>query len=96
MPPDRAKCDGAADDSIHEFYIELKGHKVAHAVEQLESTLRELSGDVGHAPKKCFVVGTSIPLVKPARQVFQTNFSRKYNATLRFASQRDEETVAPA
>src|SRR5438045_331972 len=50
------------DTSKEEIYVELKGSDVYHAVEQLRSTIPQLSANSSKFKKRCFVVFTRNPM----------------------------------
>ncbi|NEQ56096.1 MAG: hypothetical protein F6K53_01225 [Moorea sp. SIO4A1] len=67
-----------------EIYVELKGSKIAHAFEQIESTINLLSDNPQKIDKRCFVVFTRFGLPKGRTniQIIKSKFNKKYNATL--------------
>ncbi|NEO21021.1 hypothetical protein [Moorena sp. SIO4A5] len=78
------RCDYALVCSNVEIYVELKGSKIAHAVEQIESTIKLLSDNPQTIKKLCFVVFTRFGLPKGRTniQIIKSKFNKKYNATL--------------
>ncbi|NEO18694.1 hypothetical protein [Moorena sp. SIO4A5] len=78
------RCDYALVCSNVEIYVELKGSKIAHAVEQIESTIKLLSDNPQKIDKRCFVVFTRFGLPKGRTniQIIKSKFNKKYNATL--------------
>lgn len=65
-----------------EIYVELKGSKIKHAVEQIESTIRLLSDNPQKIKKLCFVVSTRVPKLTTTIQQLKIKFSKHYNASL--------------
>jgi hypothetical protein len=56
------RCDWLVrlDDatSREEIYVELKGSDILHAVDQLEATIKRLSVNAKHFPKRCLVASS--------------------------------------
>lgn len=78
---DGIRCDHLlidANDSEH--FIELKGRDITHAVEQLESSIRQLSTNKGL--KYSFIVSTRCPLSGTDIQNFKKRFKQGYNSEL--------------
>lgn len=65
-----------------EYYIELKGCDVNHAIEQLEATINVLSKDVFSLPKFAFIVATKYPAIDVKIQRATKLFKKKYNVEL--------------
>lgn len=77
------RCDNMlTDDNGMEFYIELKGCDVNHAILQLEETIKQLSEDYANLPKKAFIVSTRQPSVDVKIQNAKKKFYKYYNAEL--------------
>ncbi|AOY83768.1 hypothetical protein BJP36_31440 [Moorena producens JHB] len=64
-----------------EIYVELKGSKIIHAVEQIESTIRLLSDNPQKIKKLCFVVSTRVPKLTTTIQQLKIKFRKHYNAS---------------
>ena len=64
-----------------EIYVELKGKDVEHAVQQIESSIKQLTENLS-AEKLCFVASTRCPINSPQIQKLKKNFKRSYNAKL--------------
>ena len=78
-----SKCDNllVSDDEREERYVELKGTDVLHAIDQLETTIRELGEykDNRHA----YVVGTNVaPAYNTEIQKKALLFRKNYNSEL--------------
>lgn len=69
---------------VIEIYIELKGSKILHAIEQLEATIKKLSDDPAKQEKVCIIVSSQSPLITTKIQNFKKDFKKKYNAKLEF------------
>ncbi|HBK21592.1 MAG TPA: hypothetical protein DDZ60_03520 [Planktothrix sp. UBA10369] len=67
---------------VIEIYIELKGSKILHAIEQLEATMKKLSDDPAKQEKVCIIISTRCPLAGNDIQNFKKDFIKKYNAKL--------------
>ncbi|VXD22249.1 hypothetical protein [Planktothrix paucivesiculata] len=67
---------------IIEIYIELKGSKISHAIDQLEATLKKLSDDPAKQEKVCIIISTRCPLTTTEIQKFKLKFKKTYNAKL--------------
>ncbi len=65
-----------------EIYIELKGSKIRHAIEQLEETMKKLSDNPTQQEKVCIIISTRCPLTGTDIQNFKQDFKKKYNAKL--------------
>lgn len=65
-----------------EYYIELKGCDVNHAIEQLEATIKILSKDVFSLPKFAFIVATKYPAIDVKIQRATKLFKKKYHVDL--------------
>lgn len=77
------KCDNMlANDAGLEYYIELKGCDVDHAIIQLEETIKKLSEDYIDWPKKAFIISTRQPAIDVKIQNAKKRFRKNYNAEL--------------
>lgn len=65
-----------------EYYIELKGGDVNHAIEQLETTIKLLSKDALSLQKFAFIVATKYPAIDIKIQKAKKFFKKKYNTDL--------------
>jgi len=79
MDEDELKCDFMAISGEFEYYIELKGQDIKHAVKQLETTIRKLSSNFRKAKKKGFVISTKSPLASTQIQKIAKRFKKEYN-----------------
>jgi DNA polymerase III sliding clamp (beta) subunit (PCNA family) len=72
-----------------EIYVELKGNDVYHAVKQIESTISLLSDNPKKINKLCFVISTRVPKQTTSIQQLQSQFKKKFNASLRIKNIQD-------
>jgi len=81
---DGPRCDYLVVDADGaEYYIELKGCDVRHAIEQLKATIEQLSTDVQRGAKHCFVVCTRVaPYLSTEIQQAKLRFLRDYSSSL--------------
>lgn len=78
------KCDYMliAQEDKMEYYIELKGCNIKHAVEQLEVTICQLSKDVQSSVKKAFVICIKNNYPSATVQLDVKRLKKKYHAEL--------------
>ncbi len=76
-----------------EYYVELKGGDVDHAVRQLERTIQMVSQDRRALLKHCFVISTRCPIQTPKIQQLQLKFKREYNSTLKIKNVSHTEDI---
>ncbi|PXV61890.1 hypothetical protein CLV62_12445 [Dysgonomonas alginatilytica] len=78
------KCDYLLVDNelSIEYFIELKGHDINHALRQIEATIPRLSQSAQQQTKYCFIISFRTPMASTEIQIKQREFKRKYNATL--------------
>lgn len=80
------KCDnllkeGKRDEEGPEYYVELKGEDVGHALEQIKQTIHTIHND--HSPMMAFIICTNVsPSLSTKIQQFKSQLKKKYNATL--------------
>lgn len=74
------KCDFLLLDGTFEYFIELKGSDVKHAVEQLKASIFKLSKEPKLLRKYAFVVSTCCPLIGADIQLIQKKFKKEFNA----------------
>jgi len=89
------RCDYAlvTFDEI-EIYVELKGCDIAHAVEQIESSIKLLSANPQKTRKLCFIVSTRVPRQTTSIQKLQTEFRKKFNASFRIKNIQGEYNLS--
>jgi hypothetical protein len=85
------RCDYALipSDAV-EIYVELKGSDIEQAVKQIESTINLLSANPQKIKKLCFVVSTRVPKHGPSIQQRQSQFKKKFNASLQVKNIQDK------
>jgi hypothetical protein len=76
------KCDYLHIAKEIEMYIELKGQDILHAIEQLKSTMHQLSINVKEQSKICYIICTRSPLSSTEIQKYDRDFRRDFNAKL--------------
>lgn len=82
---DRSRCDYLLiqKDNGKEYFVELKGTNINHAIQQIEATIPRLSKNPKRQNKLCFVIATEVsPKFNTQKQNLQKSFRMKYNAQL--------------
>lgn len=80
---DGAKCDYLVLDHYqNEYYVELKGKDLPHAIEQLEATIRQLSSPKKGIRKSAFIVASRHPSNDTSIQKTKALFKKKYQTEL--------------
>lgn len=79
--------DGIRCDYLHlakqiEFYIELKGQDLLHAIEQLERTIGLLGAKYKKQQRICYIICTRSPLTSTEIQQYDRLFRQKFNSRL--------------
>lgn len=92
------KCDWMAvlDDSLQgrtEFFIELKGQDVKHALAQVSATIEALSNDSKGGFKRSYVVSTRTPMASTEVQNWKKKYKKAYNSTLQIKSSPLRENI---
>lgn len=89
------KCDNLLKidtDCGGEYYVELKGIDVAHALVQVEETIKKLHNDA--SPVNAYIVSTNVsPALTTKIQLFKAKLKKKYNANLKVKERICEETI---
>jgi hypothetical protein len=76
------RCDYAiVPNSSIEIYVELKGSDIRHAVEQLKSTISQVSENTQRKSKLCLIISTRCPVLSAEIQNLKRHFKDKYNAS---------------
>ena len=76
------KCDnllkeGKRDEEGPEYYVELKGEDVGHALEQIKQTIHTIHND--HSPMMAFIICTNVsPSLSTKIQQFKSQLKKKY------------------
>lgn len=76
------RCDNMLIESEKENYIELKGHDIGHAINQIKKTIELCSKDKQKYSKRCFIICTRSPLSAASIQNHSLVFKRDFNAEL--------------
>lgn len=82
---DGTRCDYLLrrDEEELEYFIELKGCDVGHAIDQLRASIKLLSCNAAKKAKTAFVISTKpYPLTNPTVQLAIKEFRTKFNAQL--------------
>jgi hypothetical protein len=79
--------EGLRCDYLHlaknvEFYIELKGQDLIHAMKQLERTIGMLGAKNKEQKRVCYIICTRSPLASTEIQQYDRQFRAKYNSKL--------------
>ncbi|TWV96212.1 hypothetical protein [Chitinophaga pinensis] len=79
--------EGLRCDYLHlakeiEFYIELKGQDLHHAIKQLKQTINKLGTKNKEQQRVCYIICTRSPLASTEIQEFAREFRRNYNSRL--------------
>ncbi|WP_295232699.1 hypothetical protein [uncultured Chryseobacterium sp.] len=76
------RCDFLHIAKDIEFYIELKGQDLEHALNQIKTTIKRLSSNIKSVPKKSYVICTRSPLTSTEIQNYKREFKKDYNSEL--------------
>ncbi len=82
---DGVRCDYLLrrNEEELEYFIELKGCDVGHAISQLRASIKQLSSDAAKKAKTAFVISTKpYPLTNATVQLAMKEFKTKFNALL--------------
>lgn len=80
------KCDnllkeGKADQQGSEYYVELKGEDVGHAMTQIIQTIQTIHND--RSPVMAFIICTNVsPKLSTEIQKFKKQLKERYNGTV--------------
>lgn len=91
------KCDnllkiGYADQQGPEYYVELKGEDVGHAMTQILQTIQIIHND--RSPVMAFIICTNVsPALSPKIQQFKKQLKEKYNATVVIKERQYEQQI---
>lgn len=86
------RCDYLHLAKEIEFFIELKGQDIEHAVEQLIATFRRLSSNIRNAEKKSYIICVRSPLSAPEIQNLKRRFKKDFNSQLEIKSSPFEDS----
>lgn len=80
---DGIRCDYLILDHCHnEYFVELKGKDLPHAVEQLEASIQQLSAPNHTIKKKAIIVSSRNPSNDTSVQRAKAMFKKKYEVEL--------------
>lgn len=74
------RCDFFHIAKETEFYIELKGQDIEHAVNQIISTIKRLSSNERKQKKRSYIICTRSPLSSSKIQNYKYFFRKHYNS----------------
>ena len=78
---DGVRCDFLIINNMGiEYFVELKGADINHAVKQLECTIIQISKNAKKLEKYSFIISSRCPKTSTQIQVLQTKFKRKFNS----------------
>lgn len=80
------RCDYMHIAKEIEFFIELKGQDIEHAINQLKNTIKRLSSNPTKTKKRSYVVCTRSPMTSSEIQNYKLEFRKKYNSILEVKS----------
>lgn len=80
------RCDYMLLAKGIEFYIELKGQDLAHAVNQIKATIKRLSNDLKNKNKKSYIICTRSPLSSTQIQNIKFDLLKNFNSDLQIKS----------
>lgn len=80
------RCDYMLLAKGIEFYIELKGQDLVHAVDQIKATIKRLSADFKSKNKKSYIICTRSPLSSTQIQNIKYDLLKNYNSDLQIKS----------
>ena len=69
-----------------EFYIELKGQDLEHALEQIKSTIIRLSSNIKKGNKISYIICTRSPMSSSEIQNHKLDFRKRFNSKLEIKS----------
>ena len=73
--------EGKADQQGSEYYVELKGEDVGHAMKQIIKTIQTIHDD--SSPIMAFIICTNVsPKLSTEVQRFRKQMKEKYNGTV--------------
>ena len=83
---DTIRCDFMHIAKGIEFYIELKGQDLEHALEQIKSTILRLSSNIVKGNKVSYIICTRSPMTSSEIQNYKLEFRKKFNSKLEIKS----------
>lgn len=83
---DSIRCDFMHLAKDIEFYIELKGQDLEHALDQIKSTILRMSSNAKKANKISYIICTRSPMSSSEIQNHKLEFRKKFNSKLEIKS----------
>ena len=83
---DSIRCDFMHIAKGIEFYIELKGQDLEHALNQIKSTILRMSANIKKADKISYIICTRSPMSSSEIQNHKVEFRKKFNSRLEIKS----------
>ena len=80
------RCDFLHIANEIEFFIELKGQDLEHALEQIKATIIKLSSNPKASKKVSYIICTRSPMSSSKIQNFKLEFRKKFNSRLEIKS----------
>ena len=80
------RCDFMHIAKGIEFYIELKGQDLEHALDQIKSTINRLSSNIKKGSKISYIICTRSPMSSSEIQNHKLDFRKKFNSKLEIKS----------
>jgi hypothetical protein len=80
------RCDFLHLAKDIEFYVELKGQDLEHAILQIKATIHRLSLNYKSASKISYIICTRSPMTSSEIQNYKLEFRKKYNSKLEVKS----------
>lgn len=80
------RCDFMHLAKDIEFYIELKGQDLVHALEQIKMTIIRLSTNIKKGNKISYIICTRSPMSSSEIQNHKLEFRKKFNSRLEIKS----------
>ena len=80
------RCDYMLIAKGLEFYIELKGQDLAHAINQIKATIKRLSDNFKIKNKKAYIICTRSPLSSTQIQNIKFDLLKNFNSDLQVKS----------
>jgi len=83
---DSIRCDYMLLAKEMEFFIELKGQDLSHAVNQIKATIKRISSNVNIKNKRSFIICTRSPLSSTKIQSIKFDLLKNFNSELQIKS----------
>ncbi|MBL7648079.1 MAG: hypothetical protein JNK74_17995 [Candidatus Hydrogenedentes bacterium] len=90
------RCDYILEISVplqSVFYLELKGSKIDHGIEQLAVTLGHFRERHGDATKKCILVASKVPSLSADTQARKDRFYRTHRVEIEIKRLQHRVTI---